>query len=83
MPSRSLGGTPAFYNYAKDKTNLNRKEGFLIGFNSAERGKKGKVFKLITEDMEKFIAQSVNTHTPDEWEKVLSHKIVHDSYFKK
>ena len=82
VPSRSVGGTPAFYTYAKDKTNPNRKESFLIGFNSAERSKKGKAFKLITEDMEKFIIQSVNTHTPDEWNFVLKKKVVHDSYFE-
>lgn len=75
VSSRSRGGTPAFY------IKPNTREGFLIGFNSAEQGEKGKVFKLFNGDMENFIKTTVNKHTPDEWERVLSHKIVHDSYF--
>ena len=75
VSSKSKGGTPAFYKKGYEE--------FLIGFNAADRGEKSKVFKLLTEDMESFIEKSVKEHTPDEWDRTLKHKIVHDAYFNK
>ena len=76
---KSKGGTPVFCK----KITKNVVEEFLVGFNSADRGEKSTVFKLLTEDMKSFIEKSVKGHTPDEWERILKHKIVGDSYFAK
>ena len=73
VSSRFKGGTPAFYKKGYQE--------FLIGFNASDRGKKSKVFKLITEEMKIFIENSVKRHTPDEWNSVLKKKIVSDNFF--